>query len=95
MFTKTMFAIVTLVAAIATLGIVAGALAADARQLLAPGHTGFNPGQENCFNTSNTCDPPGQQFILGNPGQCQKDLQEPPFSIDKKVAHDICHTNVK
>ena len=80
--TKAIFVIATLVAAVGTIGIMAGAPAADAQQNRAPGQVGNNPGQ------AEGASPPGQN-VFGNPGQCQKFLQELDFT--KEFAHENCH----
>jgi hypothetical protein len=85
MITKTIFAIAVLIGAVGTIGIIAGAPAADAQaQSRVPGQSGCNPGQND------VCPPPGQGFFV-NPGQCQKDLQE-FFGFSKEDAHNFCHT---
>lgn len=86
MFTKTIFAVATLVAAVGTMGIIAGAPVADAAQLFAPGqpHRECNPGQNPA------CGPPGHEPNT-NPGQCQKNSQEFPQLLDKQSAHTACH----
>jgi hypothetical protein len=86
MFTKTIFAAATLVTAVGTMGIIAGAPAADAAQALAPGQPTreCNPGQNPA------CGPPGQD-PTGNPGQCQKTNQEFPALLDRQSAHTACH----
>ena len=81
--TAAIVTIVAMIAAVGTIGIIARAPAAEAQQDRAPGQTGCNPGQ------SPTCAPPGQN-PFGNPGQCQKTIQE--LGGTKEFAHEHCHT---
>ena len=84
--TSAIMTIVAAIAAVGTIGIIAGAPAANAQDR-APGQHGCNPG----LLVQPTCGPPGHAAAT-NPGQCQKSFQDDPF-IDKETAHRICQEN--